>query len=134
MKAKPMLVDTDVLIDFLRGEGKACALLEKQKSRTVLKDLAVSAISVAELYAGVRDEAELAILDDFVGLFRVIPVTKEVARIGGLHRRDFKGSHGVGVADAIIAAAAESEGAELLTLNVRHFPMLKGLVPAYRKT
>ena len=41
--------------------------------------------------------------------------------------------HEVGLADAVIAATAESLGAELKTLNVKHFPMLKGLKPPYVK-
>ena len=36
--------------------------------------------------------------------------------------------------DAIIAATATGEDAELKTLNTRHYPMFKGLKPAYRKT
>jgi len=42
-------------------------------------------------------------------------------------------SHGVGLADAILAATAEVENAELKTLNTKHYPMLKGLRPAYKK-
>jgi predicted nucleic acid-binding protein len=57
----------------------------------------------------------------------------EVARVGGLYRRDYGKSHGVGLADAIIAATARSEGAELSTLNVKLYPMLKGLKRAYSK-
>ena len=36
--------------------------------------------------------------------------------------------------DAIIAATAEAERADLKTLNVKHYPMIKGLKPAYRKS
>jgi predicted nucleic acid-binding protein len=36
-------------------------------------------------------------------------------------------------ADAILAATAENEQAELKTFNVKHFPMMKGLKPPYRK-
>ncbi|MHC4458909.1 MAG: PIN domain-containing protein, partial [Planctomycetota bacterium] len=52
---------------------------------------------------------------------------------GGLYKRDYGKSHGVGLADAILAATAEAENAELKTLNTEHFPMLKGLRPAYTK-
>ncbi len=34
--------------------------------------------------------------------------------------------------DYLIAAAAESIGASLVTLNVRHFPMFPDLEPPYR--
>jgi predicted nucleic acid-binding protein len=72
-------------------------------------------------------------LADFVSLFRVIPVSAEIAKAGGLHKRDYGNSHGVGLADAILAATAEAEGAELKTLNRKHYPMLKGLRAAYTK-
>ena len=50
-----------------------------------------------------------------------------------LYKRDFNKSHGVGLADAILAATAENEKAELKTLNVKHYPMISGLKPAYKK-
>ena len=88
---------------------------------------------VAELYAGVKGEEELATLDNFISLFRIIPVSGALAREGGLYRRDYAKSHGVGIADALIAATAIAEKAELRTLNTKHYPMIKPLKPAYRK-
>lgn len=124
----PILVDTDVLVDFLRGHEKAVAFVNEFSSQIIL-----SPIVIAELYAGVKGNAELTVLDNFISLFRVVPLTSEVAKIGGLHKRDFRKSHGVGLADAILAATANAEKAVLKTLNVKHYPMLSGLEPAYRK-
>ena len=126
---KPVLIDTDVMIDFLRGHPKAMALVKKHSSRIIL-----SSIVTAELYAGVRGDEELDTLDELVALFRVIPVSPALARAGGLNKRDYSKAHGVGLADAIVAATCEAENAELKTLNVKHYPMLKGLKPAYTKT
>ena len=123
-----ILVDTDVLIDFLRGNTKAAAFINEISSRIIL-----SPIVVAELYAGVKGKAELTILENFVSLFRVVPLTVEIAKIGGLYKRDFGKSHGVGLADAILAATADAEKAELKTLNVKLYPMISGLEPAYNK-
>jgi hypothetical protein len=53
--------------------------------------------------------------------------------VAGILKRDFGKSHGVGLADAILAATAQAEGAELATLNVKHYPMIKGLRPPYEK-
>ncbi len=124
----PMLVDTDVLIDFLRGCKKAISFIEKFSSQIIL-----SPIVVAELYAGVKGTKELAVLDNFISQFRVIPITSEIAKAGGLYKRDFHKSHGVGLADAILAATAKNEKAELKTLNVKHYPMINDLKPAYQK-
>ncbi len=124
----PLIPDTDVLVDFLRGCGKAVELVNRHSDRILL-----SSIVVAELYAGVKGAAELQVLDGLVSLFPVIPVNAEIARAGGLYRRDYGKSHGLGLADALLAATAEAESAVFMTLNVKHYPMMAGLKPAYRK-
>lgn len=129
--SKPILIDTDVLIDFLRGYDEAMSLVAVNSERIV-----VSSIVVAEFYAGVRggaDGVEQGVLERLLGLFRVVPVSSGIARLGGLYKRDYGKSHGVGLADAIVAATATIEEAELTTLNVKHYPMFSGIQPAYRK-
>lgn len=75
---KTILVDTDVLVDFLRGYGKAVAYLKSHSH-----EIALSSIVVAELFAGVRDD-EQERLNEFLSLFPVLPVTPEIAKTGGL--------------------------------------------------
>jgi len=126
--AGPLLLDTDILVDFLRGHSKAMAFVNANSARIIL-----STLVVAELYAGVKGDAEQAVLEAFVSLFRIVPVNVNIAKAGGLYKRDYGKSHGVGLADAILAATAEAEKAELKTLNIKHYPMLKGIKPAYTK-
>ncbi|MCY4014092.1 MAG: type II toxin-antitoxin system VapC family toxin [Gammaproteobacteria bacterium] len=129
--AGKLLVDTDILIDYLRGHPRAVRFVTESAD-----DIVVSAMSVAELFAGVRGEAhepEQHTLRDFLELFAILPVTATIAKTGGIYRRDYAGSHGVGLADAIIAATADAAEATLQTLNVRHYPMFPGIEPAYRK-
>ena len=126
--AESILLDTDVLVDFFRGHSKAVAFVKARCPRIIL-----SSIVIAELYAGVKGDAEQAALENFISLFRVVPVSAEIAKAGGLYKRDYGKSHGIGLADAILAATAEAENAELKTLNAKHYPMLKGLKPAYKK-
>ena len=126
---KSVLFDTDVMVDFLRGHPRAVALVKSHASAVSL-----SSIVVAELYAGVKGDRELSILDDLIAICRILPVTPEIARNGGIYKRDYAKSHGVGLADAIIAATAQADHAELMTLNVKHYPMLEGLKPPYRKS
>ena len=126
--AQLFLPDTDVLIDFLRGYQQAVEFINTNASEIIL-----STIVIAELYAGVRGKQELTILNDFISLFDVIPINSEIAKIGGLYKRDFGKSHGVGLADAIIAATCHSKNAQLKTLNVKHYPMIKNLEPTYIK-
>jgi predicted nucleic acid-binding protein len=126
--ARLILLETDVLVDFFRGHGKAVAFVNTHNARIIL-----SSIVIAELYTGVKGDAEQAALQDFVSLFRIVPVSTEIGRAAGLYKRDYGKSHGVGLADAILAATAEAENAELKTLNTKHYPMLKRLRPAYNK-
>lgn len=126
--SRPVLIDTDVWVDFLRGHPKAVALVKRHSTRIIL-----SSIVAAELYAGVRGDEELDALDNLLSLFRVVPVSPTLARIGGLHKRDYAKAHGVGLADAIVAATSETENADLKTLNIKHYPMIKALKPAYTR-
>jgi predicted nucleic acid-binding protein len=124
-----LLIDTDVLIDYLRDRADAVAYLE-----SLTPPLSVSAITVAELYAGVRDGAERITLDGFVNSFQVIAIDEAIAVRAGVIRRDFGKSYGTGLADAVIAATAEALPADLVTLNSKHFQMLKNVVVPYQKS
>jgi predicted nucleic acid-binding protein len=126
--ATPILVDTDVLIDYLRGLPAAVSFLED-----LTEPLLISSMTVAELYAGVREGEERQILDLFIQAFEVVPVDDEIAIQGGLFRRDYRASHGTGLADALLAATAERRRLQFVTLNARHYPMLSDLKVPYRK-
>jgi predicted nucleic acid-binding protein len=126
--AYALLLDSDVLIDYLRSRAEAVEFLEAR-----LEPLLISAVTVAELYAGVREGKERTFLDQFVRAFEVVPVDDEIARRGGLYRRDFGSSHGTELTDALIAASAEQRRARVVTLNDRHFPMLSDVLVPYRK-
>ena len=125
---KPVVVDSDVMVDFLRGYPAAIALILAHSTGIILPS-----IVAAELYAGIKDGEELSKLDSLMSLFRVVPASHDIARSGGLYKKQFAKSHGVGLADAIIAATVEAERAELKTLNTKHYPMFEGLKPAYAK-
>jgi predicted nucleic acid-binding protein len=125
---KRLLVDSDVLIDYLRGLPKAVAWLEGRQEA-----LLVSAVTVGELYAGVRDGKERAALDAFVSAFEVVPLDQAIAEKGGLMRRDYGQRHGTGLADAFIAATAELQDATIVTLNRKHFQMLNRILVPYEK-
>ena len=127
--ADRLLIDTDVLVDYLRGYPAAVAWLEGLSDAPLL-----SSITVAELYAGVRDGEERTALDAFMLACEILPLDEQIAVKGGLFRRDYGKSHGVGLADALIAASAETHHATLVSLNSKHFPMLAEIVSPYRKS
>lgn len=123
-----LLLDTDVLIDYLRGRPNTVSYIE-DRTETLL----VSTITVAELFAGVREGKERTALSAFLSAFESVPVDASIAERGGLFRRDYGRSHNTGLADALIAATAEQVQARFVTLNRKHFPMLADVDIPYAK-
>ena len=125
----PVLVDSSVLIDHLRGDPRAIMRLETEVDRGE----ALWSVSVirTEVLAGSRPKERGPIAQLFAQLFW-LDVTSELADAAGHLASAYLRSHrGIGTVDYLVAAATQHLDAELLTLNVRHFPMLKGLRPAY---
>lgn len=122
-----LLIDSDVLVDYLRNQPQAVLFIEKHHAKSY-----ISSISVAELYAGVRDGSERTRLDHFITSFNVISINCDIAVQGGLIRNKFKSSNGISLPDALTAATAQYYSKTLVTLNKKHYPMLNVIVP-YRK-
>ncbi|TLD72429.1 type II toxin-antitoxin system VapC family toxin [Phragmitibacter flavus] len=123
-----MLVDTDILIDYLRGNSHAVHYLE-----TNVNLISISSVTVAELFQGVREGEERTRLSTTLSAFTVLPLTEEIAQTAGLYRRDFRSSIGCGLADCMIAATASHHNLELVTLNAKHFGMLPNVTIPYSK-
>lgn len=124
-----VLFDTDVLIEYLRGKDQAQTYIDN------IQDVVyMSSISMAELYAGVRKGEESRKLDVFIETFEVISLNKNIAKIGGLYRNQYKPSHGTGLADALIAATAKEIDAQVITFNIKHFPMLDNVIKPYERS
>lgn len=123
------LLDTSVAIDHLRGLSSAVELLTGMLE--VEESVLASEVVRFELLAGVR-EKEVDALERFFSAISWVPVGEEVSRAAGSLAQRHRRSHsGIDDADYLIAATALLLDAELLTTNVRHFPMINGLEPAY---
>lgn len=123
------LLDTSVAVDHLRGAEPAVDLL----NRLIGEEEPVFASEVVrfELLAGARDD-ELDALEEFSSALSWVPVDETITRTAGsLARQHRLADSGIDDADYLIAATAVVLDAELLTTNVRHFPMLADLRPAY---
>ncbi len=120
------LVDTSVIIDYLRRRNQAITFIDALPSRPT-----VSVASIMELYVGARSRREEVAIEDLLAGSDILPVTLEIARSAGQLMKHFGRAHGLDDLDAIIAATAEHHGLDLATLNVKHFPMFPRLKPAY---
>ena len=123
-----IIVDTDITIDFLRGQKKAITFF-KSKSESIY----FSAITVAEIYSGIRTKSEETEIERLFSIFPVIPTSLDIARLAGKMVKQYRLSHNVEIPDALIAATCLLSDADLFTLNIKHYPMFKGLKPPYRK-
>lgn len=116
-----VLVDSDILIDVSRGRETRIVSrwLDLSNSDAALL---YSPVSVAELWAGAHPNEH----DALNNLFRALtctPIDEEAGRRAGDWLRQYRQSHGVEIADALIAACAVANHADLWTRNRKHYPM-----------
>jgi tRNA(fMet)-specific endonuclease VapC len=112
------LVDTDVLIDGLRGD---VGVLERIQSAAGAGLRHISVLTAAELRAG--ESGDDPAVDQLIADFRVLPLDLATAEHGGRLRRGYAASHGTDLVDAVLAAIALENDFTLVTNNSRHFPM-----------
>jgi predicted nucleic acid-binding protein len=119
-----ILIDTDVLIDFGRGIEAAANAIE---SEAVQANLAVSAITVIELFAGCRNSKEQQQLKGFLQPFEIIHLSEAISKraIGLIEQ--YRLSHGLLMPDALIAATAIQLDLSLISKNQRDFRFIETL-------
>jgi predicted nucleic acid-binding protein len=121
----PGIVDTDILIDDSHGNPAAITLTTAQRAAG---GLTVSIVSAMELVVGCRNGAELSQLQQFLAQVRIWPISARASQNALQLMEQFSLSHGLEIADALIAAAALEQGLPLYTKNLRHFQMIPGLM------
>ncbi len=104
--------DTNILIDYLVGREEAQQEFDRYTRR------GISIVTWMELQIGSRSEAEADVIDLFLREFRVIEITRQVARRAIEIRRRTR----VRLPEAIIWATAQLESALLVTRNTKDFP------------
>ena len=120
------LIDTCVVIDFMRNFENAVEFISQLESQPY-----ISTITVAELYAGTKTEKKERIVTSFVENCLVLNVTQEISELGGRWSARYTPSHGVDLPDALIAATARVHELVLATCNLKHFPMFPELRRPY---
>jgi hypothetical protein len=119
-----VVVDTDVLIDAARGVSEAVACLELIEQNA---SLVVSAITQMELIVGCRNKTDLRSLERFLTRFQVLNVNEQASATAVDLLRRYRLSHGLLIADALIAATALSLGLPFVTKNERDYRFITEL-------
>lgn len=116
-----MLIDTDVLIWYMKGNKKAYQIVEKQKN------FFISVITYMELVQGMRNKQELNALRKAIRHWqaKLLYMNEEISAKAMFYVEQHFLSHSIYLADALIGATAVVNGIQLLTGNDKHYRAIK---------
>jgi len=120
-----IFLDTDVLVECLRGVPAATAWLKKESSAS--SPFHIPGIVAMELVVGARDKVDLERIQKFLSSFTVIwPEATEFAHAYQL-LANYRLASGLGIPDCLIAAMTLLRSACLYSFNLKHFQVVSGL-------
>jgi tRNA(fMet)-specific endonuclease VapC len=130
MEDARVIIDTDILVDFLRGNREATSLihrLEEGKFR-----LATTAINEFELYYGAHKSKEpekaITLTKQLINRLVVLPLTSNSAKKAGhIYAKLEKQGTPIGLRDTLIGAIAKTREFSIATKNLNHFQKIDGL-------
>jgi predicted nucleic acid-binding protein len=116
-----MLIDTDVLIWYMRGNSNALDELEHHNN------FSISVVTYMELVQGMRNKQELTALRKALKSWncKIIYITEEISSKAMFYVEQHYLSHSMQIADALIGATAVYYGVHLLTGNGKHYKVVK---------
>ena len=118
-----MIIDTDVLIWYLRGNKNA------QKTINANIPFKISVINYAELLQGMKDKRELRLLQKHIRNWstEIIQINGNISNRAMYFVEDYFLSHSMEFADAVIAATALEYHEILLTANEKHYSFIPNI-------
>lgn len=118
--ANKFIVDTDVCIDFLKGQEYAISLINELLTS---ESAYLSILTYYELLRGAYTKKQQKAVEDFVNGFEVLNIDKEITKIGAKFYRDYrKKGITLSTVDTLIMATAKKYGLKIITRNVKHYP------------
>lgn len=118
-----ILCDTNVIIETLKGDEKTIKFVE----RIGLENIAISSVTVMELYFGALNKRELNKIKKHLKALNVVHFDNNVSELAVSMIENYGKSHGLQIPDAIIAATALLFEMKLFTLNLKDFKYIDGL-------
>lgn len=127
---KPLLLDTDVMVDILREYPPAIAWYD------ALEELpTTSCFTVMELLGGSKNKSEFARIQQWLLDFPILYPIMTDLEFASFQLTPYCLSHGVGLLDLLIASVAVGHDLTLATFNMKHFRSIPNLqiIQPYRK-
>lgn len=123
MAADLILCDTNIIVDVLRGNDSIIGTLRQIGE----ENLAVSTITIGELYWGARNKTELTKTMNAIKALNHLPVNEEISSIFLSISQKYCLSHNIGIPDSFIAATSIFYSVKLFTLNKKDFSFIDGI-------
>lgn len=115
-----MIIDTDVLIWYLRGDEGARKAVEQAVP------FSICVITYMELMQGMRSRAESRAFQKQIQKWNVeiVQISRESSSRAMFYVQEYALSHSMRLADALIAATVVQSGEVLLTANDKHYKFI----------
>ena len=123
MEPDLVLADTNIIIEILKNKKE---IVDKIKSIGIER-IAVSCITVMELYYGALNKDELTEIKEYLEAFEFIYINKEISQFAIDLIGKYAKSHNLNLPDAFIAATSIKKNVRLYTLNLKDFGYIEGL-------
>ena len=117
-----ILLDTNILIEILKGNEKTI-----QKVQSTSEELAISSISVMELYYGAINKTELNKLEKFTSLFQIVQINEQISKTAVQLVKSYAKSHTLDIPDSLIASTCLMNDCLLFTYNLKDFKYIDGM-------
>lgn len=118
------LIDNDILIDAGRDIEDAVAMLAHIEDQS---GLAISVVTQMELIVGCQTKKELRSLEGFLARFEIIHLSEAISSGAIDLLREYRLSHGLLIADALIAATAIHHHIPFISKNQKDYRFIAEL-------
>lgn len=119
-----IICDTNIFIDAFNGRLDTI----KELDRIGLSGIALSSVTVMELFQGARNKVNLTEIEKRLEYYDIIHFDEAVSRKALDFVKDYRLSHGLQIPDAIIGATAVVNRLPLYTYNLKDFTFLPGIM------
>ena len=117
-----IVLDTNILIEILKDNHETI-----EKVESLSNPLAISSITVMELFYGAINKAEVKKLEKFVSLFKIIDINEAISKQSTTLIKTYAKSHNLDIPDSLIGSTALVLGCTLFTYNIKDFRFIDGL-------
>lgn len=118
-----MIIDTDVLIWYLRGNTRAKEVVECQIP------FSLSVVTYMELVQGMKNRNEFRLFQKQLSVWhaRILHIDRDVSSRAMFYVQEYALSHSMALADALVAATVVQNADVLLTANEKHYRFIPTL-------